>query len=97
LITFRRRGAAETEHGLLNNLAAPTSMTTTPTSMVIKSSPAEMTATPTTTATRTTTRTSKPKRPIAGVPATLRSDWAARPAKPLSGAERPRRNGLLSA
>jgi hypothetical protein len=95
LITFRRRGAAETEHGLLNKLAAPASMTTTPTSMVIKSSPAEMTATPTTTATTTTT-TSKPKRPIAGVPATLRSDWAARPAKPLSGAERPRRNGLLS-
>jgi len=56
-----------------------------------------MTATPTTTATTTTTTTSKPKRPIAGVLATLRSDWAARPAKPLSGAERPRRNGLLSA
>jgi hypothetical protein len=36
--------------------------------MVIKSSPAEMTATP------TTTTTSKPKRPIAGVLATLRSD-----------------------
>jgi hypothetical protein len=28
LIIFRQRGDAETEHGLLDNLAAPTSMTT---------------------------------------------------------------------